>query len=369
MKLKLSFTLLCLVVFACTSLTAQSAAGAVYTETNVSNGNAVLVFNRTQDGYLIPGVLGAFRTGGRGTGMGLGSEGALAIDESNRFLFVVNAGSNDISTLKITEQGLMLVAVTSSQGSNPVSLTISHNILYVLNAGGSVGGSDTVAGFSVDDSGHLTSLVSGLQLSAASVAPEEIRFNPEGNVLVVTEKAANHIDVFIVDRNGVAGGATIVPSAGQNPYGFAFGKRNQLIVSDAVGGNNGAGAVSSYTVSGNGMLQTITGSAPDGQTAPCWIVLTSDARYAYTTNTGSGTVSSYSVAFDGVLALLNSVAANTGSGSSPLDEAISNDSRYLYVLTPGTGKIQSFSISLDGSLAPLSQTPVPLSSISGLVAR
>jgi hypothetical protein len=75
-----------------------------------------------------------------------------------------------------------------------------------------------------------------------------------------------------------------------------------------------------YAASTDGTLQTSTGSAADGQTAPCWIVLTSDGRYA-----------------DGILALLNSVAANTGPESSPLDEAISNDSRYVYVLTPGAG--------------------------------
>jgi 6-phosphogluconolactonase (cycloisomerase 2 family) len=293
----------------------------------------------------------------------------LAIDESNRFLFAVNAGSDNISTFRITEQGLSLMGVTPSNGSKPISLTVNHNILYVLNDGGALGGSDTVAGFSVDDGGHLRPIVSGLHLSAPSVAPEEISFNPDGNLLVVTEKATNNIDVFTVDRDGVASQPTIVPSAAQSPYGFAFAKRNQLIVSDAVGGTAGAGAVSSYAASSNGMLQIITSSADDDQTAPCWIVLTSDGRYAYTTNTGSGSISSYSVSFDGALGLLNSVAANTGSGSSPVDEAISNDSRYLYVLTPGSGKIQGFVISLDGSLSPLSLAIGVPSHASGLVAR
>jgi len=136
-----------------------------------------------------------------------------------------------------------------------------------------------------------------------------------------------------------------------------------------VGGDNGAGAVSSYAASADGMLQTVTAMSPDNQTAPCWIVLTADGRYAYTTNTGSGTVSSYSVAFDGTLALLNSAAATTGASSGPVDEAISNDSRYLYVLTPGAGKIQGFTIALDGSLSPLSFIASVLPYASGLVVR
>lgn len=369
MKLKVSLGLVFLFAVALSSLSAYAAAGAVYTETNASNQNAVLVFSRSQNGQLFSASIGAFPSGGRGSGAGLGSEGALATDDANQFLFAVNAGSNNISTFRITATGLSLIGVTPSNGSNPISLAVNHQVLYVLNAGGSAGGVDTIAGFSVDNNGNLTPIVSGLQLSAASVSPEQIGFDADGNLLIVTEKATNNIDVFTVDRNGAASGPTIVPSAAQSPYGFAFAKRNQLIVSNAAGGGGGAGSVSSYQALGNGQLQVITAMSADNQTAPCWIALTGDGLYAYTTNTGSGSISSYSVGFDGTLGLLNSVAASTGSGSSPLDEAISNDSRYLYVLTPAVGKVQGFTIALDGSLAPMSPTTVVLSSASGLVAR
>ena len=77
------------------------------------------------------------------------------------------------------------------------------------------------------------------------------------------------------------------------------------------------------------------------------------------------------VGFNGTLQLLNAdgQTGNTGTGSTPLDAAISNDSRFLYVLTPGTGNIQGFSVSLDGSLTPLSQATGVPSSASGLIAR
>ena len=84
-------------------------------------------------------------------------------------------------------------------------------------------------------------------------------------------------------------------------------------------------------------------------------MLTSDGRFAYTTNTGSGNVSGYSVRFDGTLQLLQGgISANTGPSSSPVDAAISNDSRFLYVLAPGTRNVQEFAIGLDGSLTPVS---------------
>jgi hypothetical protein len=70
----------------------------------------------------------------------------------------------------------------------------------------------------------------------------------------------------------------------------------------------GRAAMSSYTVFG-GLLNVVSGSVPDFQTAACWVVITNDGQFAYTTNTASGTVSSYNIGSDGTLTLLNSVAA------------------------------------------------------------
>ena len=367
MKLRLRLLLAALAAFM--SISAFAAAGAVYTLTNSSSANAVLVFSRSADGHISP--TRTFATGGTGTGKGLGNQGALAIDAANRFLFAVNTGSDTISAFRIQENGLVLVDVIPSGGKQPISLTVSRNILYVLNNGGAVGSSDIAAGFSVNANGHLTPIVSGLPLSAASVGPAQIGFNTDGDILLVTEKNTNNIDVFTVDDDGVAVGPTVVPSAGQTPFGIAFGKRDQVFVSDALGGAANAGAVSSYNLSNEGRLRAITAVAADKQTAPCWVALTNDGRLAYTTNTGSGTVSGYSVGFSGALRLLNGdgITANTGPGSTPLDAAISNDNRFLYVLTPGTGNIQGFVISLDGSLTPLSQASGIPASASGLTAR
>ncbi len=369
MKLKLGFALLLAAVVALSSLPSFAAAGAVYTLNNSSSGNAVLVLSRSAEGQI--SLTGMFSTGGTGTGKGLGNQGALAMDVANRFLFAVNAGSDNISVFRIGENNLHLVDLVPSGGKQPISLTVNRNVLYVLNNGGAVGSSDTIAGFSVGANGHLRPIVRGLPLSATSVGPAQIGFNSDGDLLVVAEKNTNNIDVFSVDDDGVAVGPTVVPSAGQTPFGFAFGKRNQVFVSDAFGGAANAGAVSSYFVSSDRTLKTITAAAVDKQTAPCWVVLTSDGRFAYTTNTGSGNISGYRVGFSGPLQLLNTdgQTANTGSGSTPLDAAISNDARFLYVLTPGTGNVQGFFIALDGSLTPLSQATGIPSSASGLVAR
>lgn len=344
-------------------------AGSVYTLTNATTSNEVLIFNRTAGGQIA--AAGSVPTGGIGSGGGLGNQGASAMDADNRFLFAVNAGSDDISVFRIQRDGLRLVERVASGGSRPISLAVSRNFLYVLNNGAAAGSSDTVAGFHVSESGRLSPIVNGLVLSAASVGPAQIGFNNDGDVLVVSEKNTNNLDVFTVDEHGVASGPFVIPSAGQTPFGFAFGKRKQLFISDAFGGAAGAGAVSSYIVFGKGSLRTVSNSVPDAQSAPCWVVLTSDGRFAYTTNTGSGTVSGYSVEFGGRLRLLTSggQTAFTGDGSKPLDASISNDGRYLYVLAPGTGNIQGFFLGIAGSLSPLTHSTGVPASASGLIAR
>jgi 6-phosphogluconolactonase (cycloisomerase 2 family) len=358
------------VAFALWSLPASAAsAGAVYTLTNSSSGNAVMMFNRSVTGQLSAG--GTVTTGGTGSGAGLGSEGALALDASNRYLFAVNAGSGSVSVFAVTASGLALVSTTPSGGQNPISLTIFGNLLYVLNAGGDVGGTDTIAGFSVSEGGQLKMVSQGTHLSAPAVGPAQISFNPEGNILVVTEKNTNKIDFFQLNNAGSVIRSKVVPSAVETPYGFAFGKRDALLVSDAVGGTANAGALSSYFAADNGTVQTVSGTAADNQTAPCWVAVTNDGRFAYTTNTGSGTISGYSVGYSGTLQLLNADGntASLGATSAPIDLAISSDSRYLYAVAPGTGVIDEFSIALNGSLIQGSQVTGLPASASGLAVR
>src|SRR5207248_1503530 len=122
---------------------------AVYTLTNQVGGNAVAVFKRAADGTLT--AAGTIATGGAGTGAGLGSQGAIALSDDGRWLFAVNAGSNDVSVFAVRPSGLSLAGRTASGGTRPISLTIHRNVLYVLNAGGD----GNISGFTVSASGDL----------------------------------------------------------------------------------------------------------------------------------------------------------------------------------------------------------------------
>jgi 6-phosphogluconolactonase (cycloisomerase 2 family) len=310
-----------------------------------------------------------FSTGGTGTGVGLGSQGALVLGRDDRWLFAVNAGSNEISVFAVRPNRLVLVDKVNSGGVMPISLTVHENLLYVLNAGED----GNITGFTTDGNGQVMPLPNSTRpLSGAAVGPAQIQFSPDGSLLVVTEKSTNNIDTYTVDNHGYATGPIVQPSAGMTPFGFAFSQRGQaLIVSEAFGGAENASATSSYRLTQDHTWDVVSPSVPDTQSAACWVVTADPMPYAYVSNTGSGSISSYLIGWDGSLSLLNAQAGVTGLVSAPTDMAMSRNSRYLYVLNSATGAISVFRVQADGGLVTqVGVTGLPADgSISGLAAH
>ena len=321
-------------------------AGAVFTMTNGAEGNSILRFPRAADGSL--GSPTSFSTGGRGAGAGLGNQGAVVLSDDGHWLFAVNPGSNDVSVFRVLREELRLMTRVASGGEQPISLTGSGSLLYVLNAGGA----GNIAGFHLGRAGLEPIPGSVRPLSGSGVGPAQIGFHPGGRLLVVTEKGTNQLTVYQVDWRGRASAPASYPSSGTTPFGFSFDHRGTLVVSEAFGGAPGASAVSSYDFERGGAPVVRSGSVPNTETAACWVVITANGRYAYTTNTGSGTVSGYALSARGRLRLLDADGATgvTGPGSTPIDLALSRDSRYLYSLNSGNHTISIFRIGSDGSL-------------------
>lgn len=331
---------------------------AVYTLSNSTAGNSVLQFERTSSGSLMPA--GSFPTGGIGTGSGLGSQGALALDHN--LLFAVNAGSDDISVISLREGSVSVVSRVPSGGTMPISVTIHGDELYVLNAGGS----GNITGFRGAGSGRLAMLPGSTRpLSGSGVGPAQISFSPDGRQLLVTEKATSKIDVYTISAGGYASGPHVFPSSGNTPFGFAFDSRGEAIVSDA-----GDGAMTPYAVSSSGFLDPLSGPVPDHQAAPCWVVVTNNSRFAYTTNAHSNNISGYVVNRDGTLTLFNDGGVTAVTNAAPTDMALARDSQYLYNLNSGSGTITSFKLNVaNGSLSPLgSVSGLPPSAV-GLAAK
>jgi 6-phosphogluconolactonase (cycloisomerase 2 family) len=345
---------------------ASQTVGRVFTMSNEVAGNSVLVFGRAANGSLH--AVGTFATGGAGTGAGLGNQGGLALDESGSALLVVNAGSNEISAFRVRENGsLELTDRIASGGTTPISITISHGLAYVLNAGGA----GNIAGFSFER-GKLRAIAnSSRPLSGAGVGPAQVSFDPSGQWLVVTEKGTNRLSTYAVDKRGVASGPTVTAANGITPFGFAFTNGGRLIVSEAFGGSPNGSAVSTYWNYRTATWSTVSGSVPTTETSACWIVVTENGRFTYTTNAASGTITGYSIR-EGILSRLNDdgVTANIGAGSAPSEMALSRNSQFLYALSGGQHAIVAYAVNSNGSLTPITSGAAGLpGAANGLAAR
>jgi 6-phosphogluconolactonase (cycloisomerase 2 family) len=335
----------------------QSGSGQVYTSTNSPAGNAVLVFDRAADGSLTPA--GSFPTGGTGTGGGLGNQGAVLLHLSNTHLLVVNAGSNEVSSFRVREDGsLRLINTVSSGGTTPVSVTAYLRTVYVLNAGGT----GNIVGFRLSSGGALSMIPgSSRALSSPAAGGAQIQFARRGRVLVVTEKATNNISTYVVGNGGLASGPTVTASNGQTPFGFAIAGSGLLVVSEAFGGAPDASALSSYEVNTNGSINLISGTVGTTETAACWVVITADGKFAYTTNTASNSISGYRLS-QGTLALLDADGVTATSDASPIDIALTGNSGFLYALNTSGHTLTGYAVNADGSLS-----PVP-TGVAGLMA-
>ena len=323
-----------------------SSGGAVYTLTNSASGNAVAVFDRAADGSLTSD--GTVPTGGLGTGAGLGSQGAIVLE--GRRLFAVNAGDDTVSMLHVGRRGkVSLVDVAPAGGATPISVTVHRKLVYVVNVGDASTPAN-ISGFRVLG-GQLVPLPgSSRPLSSAAPDPAQIEFSPNGRQLVVTEKATNLIVTYAIGAGGLAGPPNAQPSAGQTPFGFAFAMRSRLIVSEAFGGAPDASVLSSYSLAPNGTITPVTPNVATTETAACWVVVTRNGRFTYTTNTGSNSISGFRIGNDGGLTLLNADGVTAATGAGPLDLALARNSRFLYSLNSGVPEIEAFAVNGDGSL-------------------
>ncbi|MGZ4121256.1 MAG: beta-propeller fold lactonase family protein, partial [Actinomycetota bacterium] len=97
--------------------------GYVYVDDNAAGPNTIAGFARRADGSLAPLPGSPFHDGGVGTGSALASQGAVQISSDGRYLLAVDAGSNQISVLRLRHHGgLKLVSVAPSGGVKPVSV-------------------------------------------------------------------------------------------------------------------------------------------------------------------------------------------------------------------------------------------------------
>jgi 6-phosphogluconolactonase len=352
------------------ALAAPDVVGHVYVNDNTAVSNTIGAFDRHADGTLTRAAGSPFAAGGAGTGTVTGSQGALQVTADGRYLLAVDAGSNQISVLRIRSDGSLRPVAGSpvwSGGIEPVSIAAHENLVYVANEGDHVTGSN-YTGFTLNERGNLTPIWGSTFSLSNTANPGDILFNSTGTHLIgievgTTDPSTFLIDSFVVHHNGriTPASGSPFPAEAAGPFGSEFSPANpsRLYVSNAHGGA-GNGSVSAFKVAVKGGLTPIAGSPyTDGQTAPCWVEISHDGRYLFTVNTGSTSISSYRIRADGSLSYLSTATFSSGTGIRPFDARLDPAGRHLYVVDAAIDAVSAFAVS-GGKLTELSSSPFAL---------
>ncbi len=179
--------------------------GAVYAGTNSNGpaGNWVVGFGRRADGTLVP--LDLYETGGTGRASFsstpprlnslISEDSIIAVDD--RFLLVVNAGSNDVTSFRVNADfSLSRVDIAASGGTAPISLAYRNGVVYVANAD-----EDGTFTAPANQSGNITALrldtstgnltpIAGFSLSLRG-RPADLEVTPDGNYLLASSLNAS----------------------------------------------------------------------------------------------------------------------------------------------------------------------------------
>ncbi len=336
--------------------------GHVYVNDNTAGVNTVAGFDRHADGTLTPLPGSPFAAGGAGTGTSIGSQGAIQLSTDGRYLLAVDAGSDEISVLRICHDGTLRLVESSpvaSNGAQPVSIAVHGTLVYVANAGDA---DANYSGFTLNAGGGLRPLRGSTVTLPAGSDPGDVLFSGDGTHLAGVRVGPSLIDSFVVGADGRLTAAPGSPYAAQaaGPFGSAFRPTNpaQLFVSNAHAGP-GNGSVSAFSVGGDGTLTPISPTPfPDQQTAPCWLTISPDGQDLFTSNTASSTISRYSIATDGSLTLLGSTVLG-GGAMRPVDLEPDPSGHTLYVVDAGSNTVSGLAVS-GGALSELPSSPTAL---------
>src|SRR5689334_10936710 len=176
--------------------------GHVYVNDNTAGANTIGAFDRHADGTLTPEPGSPFPAGGAGTGAGLASQGAIQFAAGGRFVLAVDAGSNQISVLRVNRGGSLSPVpggVVSSGGATPVSIAVHGTLVYVANAGTAA---TNYAGFRLGRGGHLFRIPGSTVTLPSAAQPGDVLFNGTGTKLVGTRVGTSQIDSFTVGFGG-----------------------------------------------------------------------------------------------------------------------------------------------------------------------
>jgi len=390
---------------------ARNTSSHVYIQTNEVE-NLVIDFHRAANGELREA--GRIATGGKGSGEfkpvtgeasapnAFEGAGSVILSADRRYLFASNGGDNTVSVFAVTADGLKLMdteatgQVVSGRSGTAKSLAYDNRgRLYVLHTFGPdhVRIMDFV-------SGKLTARAVSHTVNTAAKAdrlPTQAVLSPDGRFLLVdilfdrrpgkkadgspdlavaNDKDKDGLVVFPVGVTGDLGRPIFNDAGGKAAFFIRFlpGSSNRFI--NAYAASDGL-AISTISSAGRVTSTPVVPiNASRGMPSElCWVAISGDGRFVYTSNFGLSSVSAYRLNGVTLRLLKDPAASEAGNGkfasinmvptSAPSDSWASPDGRNFYQLYPNASKLVSYRIDRDGGLAKIGEARVPYQSPQG----
>ncbi len=220
--------------------------------------------------------------------------------------------------------------------------------------------------------GQLTQ-VGGEIPTGANTMPVAIKFTPDGKSAFIVNKGvppggSDSIATYSVNGDGsLSSSGANVASGGPSPAALAIDPSGKFmfVANQGVGGISGTSSISVYTISGSTVSLASTTPTDDFATA---LEVSPTANFLYVANSVGalpllqGEVTQYS--FDSTSGALTKVGSYITGGTTPAGVAI-NKKGYLYVTNFGSNNISGFMIASDGTLAPTPKSPYTLATGAG----
>lgn len=258
---------------------------------------------------------------------------AVAVGEP-RFLYVANTGSNSISAFHILAGtgALTTIGLYSSHGTAPDGVASIGKCVFTAN-----GGSNTVSAFYIKGSPNFGALMFEANYPTAGSQPENIAID-----------AASSFNPFVYVSNEGSGDVTAykaVPTypctltligsystGGTGPFGLAFDPTGpRLVVA-----NLASSTVSFFTIGGGGALTLVGTPITSGGSKPVGVAVSNG--YAFAPNENSDTVSSYKIS------TMSQLPGSPGTGTYPQGVAVDPLGLYAYVANESTHNVSGYTI-------------------------
>lgn len=313
------------------------------------NANQVAVYREDPNSGVLTQISGSPYTVGDGAH-------SLAVHPSGKFLYVANPGQNenDISLFTIASNGVLTEVFprfsVAPQGTLPQLLVMDSAgaFLYVMNAG-----SNNISVFSVNATTGALAPVAGSPF-AIGLAPLNMQLTPSGNFLYVTAASTplGLIAGFSV-KSGIPTLVSLTSTDGINPFGLAIDPAGKYLYA----ANTSSNSISIFTIGASGALSEVSGSpVNDTYSAPVALAVDSAGKFLYVANQASNNVAVYTITSGTGLPVGLTTSTTTFSfvtEASPSVLTIDPSGKYLFVGNQGSAAgVQSFQLS-SGNLNPI----------------